>query len=218
MNKISLILADDHTIMRDGLVGLLEKDPDTFVIGTASNGLELIDLASERNPDVIISDISMPKLNGLEAAEEILKINKTARILFLTMHDGDEDVYNAAKTGARGLVNKNTNIGEVQLAINTISEGKTYFHGKWKGMSPMEIVQKYEKAHGTAIEFNYRETQVLELLAKGNTSQQMAEELKLSKKSIDFYRAQLRKKTKVESPADLVIYAKKWAEKKSHDK
>lgn len=207
---IKLIIADDHTLMRDGLVALLKTNPSIVILGTASNGLELKDLYFQRNPDIILTDIEMPKMTGLEAIKSILEQDSTAKALCLSMHDNDEYVYKVAKAGGKGLINKDTNVDEIIFALNSVLDGKEYFHGEWQGMSRSKIIKIYEKSLADIPDVNHREIQILKYITQGLTSQQMANELEIAKKTIDFYRGQISKKFGIKNQNELIMFANKF--------
>ena len=212
MNYIKVILADDHSIIREGIISLFSNEPQIYIVGTAANGKELVDLYFDKQPDVLLTDYSMPIMNGLDALVEIKKKDKNAKALFLSMFTGDEYVYSIVKAGGMGLISKDSIHGEIVLAIKQIFSGKPYFNGKYAGKSCEEILEIFKPKNNSKsqIDLSDKEKSILISISKGNSSKEIDEEIKMSKKTIDFYRTNILKKLNLKSPNELFFYAQEY--------
>jgi DNA-binding NarL/FixJ family response regulator len=199
--KIKLILADDHVLIREGFKALLGKNEDFEVIGEASDGKDLLRLISKERPDVLLVDITMPGMSGLEALEEIRKEDAYLKIIILTMHEEREYVLKAIRKGANGFLLKNVEKQELETAIKSVHEGGKYF-------SPFvinilaESVSKPEKEEPA--EISAREKEVLELVAKGFSTKHIADQLGISFRTVESHRINMLKKLKVSNSAELI--------------
>lgn len=191
-----LVIADDHAIFRQGLRSLLEKDDSVMVVGEAEDGIMALSMAEELTPDIIIMDIAMPVLSGLEATCKIKEKYSNIKIIILSMHTDDIYVHQALKNGAEGYVLKDAAYEELKLAIEAVSEGKPY-------LSPavlQSVVDEYLQSIPapevmTALEeLTAREKEVLQLFAKGCTRQEIAEQLYISPKTVDRHRSNIKEK------------------------
>lgn len=209
-SQIRIVLADDHNLVRNGIASLLENCPGIYIVGDASNGRELINRYFECTPDVVVTDISMPLLTGIEAAEKILARDKSAKILFLSVNDSDEYVYKALKVGALGLINKSVAKGDLVLAIEKVNSGERYFGKAYNDEKLLAISSRYKEKMKTKSHINAalttNELETLRLICEGMQSQEIAERLCLSKKTIDSYRGALMKKFKVMNTSQLIRY------------
>lgn len=209
--SIRILVADDHTLFRQGIIRLLQDNNNIIVAGEAENGEELVEKYFKLLPDLILVDIAMPVVSGIEAVERILLMDPNVRSLFLSMYDGEEFVYKVLKTGGMGLVNKNIMEGELYYAIDKVFNGEKYFRGDWTEEALEQLVSDYEARHrepGKEEEasLNFRELQVLKFIAEGVKSKDIADNLSLSKKSIDYYRSNLLKKLKLKTQAELIKF------------
>jgi len=209
---IKVLVADDHNLFRAGIIKLLKENQHIDILGEAENGEEMIRKYFELLPDLLLVDIAMPGLTGLGAVAKIKEKDPTVKALFLSMHEGDEYIYKVLKSGGLGLINKSVLESELIYAIELVYNGKKYFRGVVDEESLNELIREFES--NTEVRFtnqeeniNYREEQILRLVKQGLTSQEMAEKLNLSKKSIDFYRSCLMKKFNLKSAADLMRFA-----------
>ena len=199
--KIRILLADDHPMIRAGFKSMLDKNERFEIVGEAGNGKELIALASEVNPEIILVDISMPIMSGLDVLEELSNIIPGVRLIVLTMHEEREYILRALKSGAAGYLLKNIERFELERAIITVYEGGKYF-------SPIvtnilaETVSKPEA--NEAAEVTPREKEVLELVAKGNSTKQIADLLGISIRTVESHRINMLKKMKVNNTAGLI--------------
>lgn len=198
-----ILLADDHQIVRQGLKSLLSQE-EIEVVGEAADGHEAVRLAAELAPDVVILDVGMPLLNGLDAAQEILRGTPRIGIVLLTMHAEDHQVLKALRMGVRGYVIKTQAVDELVLAIREVARGKFYLSS---GAS-QTIVQAY--LAGTAPEsdpLTSRDRQVLQLVAEGKTTKEIAGHLGVTPKTAETYRARIMEKLDIHDTAGLVRYA-----------
>jgi DNA-binding NarL/FixJ family response regulator len=204
---IKILVADDHTLFRQGVIRLLEDNKDFSVVAEAENGNELIEKYFKICPDIILTDIAMPELTGIQAVQEILKRDRNAKALFLSMYDTGEYVYKVIKSGGMGLVNKNILEEELFLAIDKVWTGNKYFGSKWTGKEIEQLIYDYENRldnnPNINIELNFREEQILQLIIEGATSKDIAENMQLSKKTIDYYRSNLLRKFNIKTQIEL---------------
>ncbi len=200
---------DDHRVVRDGLSKILESCNDIHVIGEAANGLEAIRKYSELKPDVILLDISMPKLGGLEVSRRIKKENPSAKIVILSMHEEEEYSMKLVRLGVSGYLLKDSAAQEVIEAVRTAFAGRAYFSPQisktlaesYREVAPIED-DPYER-------LNDREREVLQLIAEGHTNKAIADILFISPKTVDNHRTNLMRKLNIHSAADLVRWATK---------
>jgi DNA-binding NarL/FixJ family response regulator len=206
--SIKVLIADDHQIVRDGLRSMLEKEPWIKVVGEAEEGRTTLRLARELAPDVIIMDVSMPDLNGIEATRQIVAEFPTIKVIALSMHNDRRFVLNMIKAGAKGYLLKDSAFKELAKAIKVVVSNQTYLSGEIADI----LVQDYLSV-ATPDEFSAfhllspREREVLQLLAEGKSSNQIAENLHISVKTVETHRAQLMAKLKIKSIAELTKYA-----------
>ncbi|MFZ1519053.1 MAG: response regulator transcription factor [Ignavibacteriaceae bacterium] len=203
---IKILVADDHTLFRQGIIRLLADNNEFSVVAEAENGTELIEKYFDFYPNIILTDIAMPELTGIQAVQEILKTDPKAKALFLSMYDAGEYVYKVIKSGGMGLVNKNILEDELFLAIDRVYDGHTYFGAKWNALDIETLMNDYEKQvynKFTKIDLNFREEQILQLIIEGVTSKEIAEIILMSKKTVDYYRSNLIRKFDIKSPVEL---------------
>ena len=208
MKPITILLAEDHTIVREGFRKMLELEPDLHVVGEAPNGREAIALAVKLRPNVVLMDIAMPLLNGLEATRQILKVLPTTRVLMLSAHSDFAYVQNATEAGARGFLLKQTSAHEVCRAIREVQAGRTFFsptvakqidHQKNQGRDGLVKTQ--------AIQLTSREMEVLQLIAEGKANKETASELGIAIKTVEKHREHLMQKLNIHDTAGLTRYA-----------
>jgi two-component system response regulator NreC len=205
---VRVLLAEDHTIVRKGLHSLLEGEADIEVVGEAEEGREAIRMTQQLLPDVVLMDISMPGLNGLEATRQIKKALPGVNVLILTRHDNEEYVLQILRAGASGYVVKRAAPTELLLAIRAAHRGEFF-------LSPSvsrEVIEEYvQQAAGTAKDrwesLTDREREVLQLIAEGHTSREIAELLTISEQTVRTHRANLMDKLDIHSTAELTQYA-----------
>ena len=211
MQKIRLLLADDHNILRQGLVNMLEKYDDFCIVAEAEDGYSMVNKYFSFHPDVVLCDIEMPGMNGLEAAQEILEKDKKAKIIFLSMHNSDEYVYKILQINASGLIPKEIIKNELVTAIRTVANGEKYFMCK-SDQDVEKIKARFSNLKGLfeskkPLNLNAMEEKILLLVAEGKTSQEIADILHKAKRTIDSYRAIIMNKLNLETLPQLIKYA-----------
>lgn len=209
MKQIRILLADDHTVMRRGLRLLLESHPEFSVVGEAADGRQAVDQAESTNPDVVVLDITMPNLGGIEAAERIVSQLPHAAIIFLSMHSDESYVLRALKSGAKGYLLKDSAEGDLIEAIKAVTQGKTFFSAE---ISKMLVEDYIREIRTRGIEDSYelltsREKEILQLLAEGKSNKDIAAVLNLSFHTVETHRRNLQEKLNLHSFADLILYA-----------
>ncbi|HJS19744.1 MAG TPA: response regulator transcription factor [Anaerolineales bacterium] len=206
--RIRVLIADDHPLFRDGMHGLLDSVSDTKVVGEAASGEEAITLAENLQPDVILMDIKMPGINGLQAMREILHTSPHIRILIVSMLENDDSVFAAMKAGARGYVPKGANQAEMLRAIRAVANGEAIFG---PGIA-QRLIGFFSASHPTVTprifpELTDREGEILELIAQGRTNQEIAEQLVLSLKTVRNHVSNIFSKLQVADRAQAVLRA-----------
>jgi DNA-binding NarL/FixJ family response regulator len=201
---IRVLLADDHTIIRDGLKALLESNPDIQVVGAVSNGREAMHRVAELAPDIVIMDVLMPDLNGIEAARLIRDKHPAVRVVMLSMHSDAEHVYRALEAGAVGYLLKESAGEEVIAAVRTAQLGRTYLS---RSLETLERRSAPRADRSPLDSLSTRERQVLQLVVEGRSSATIAAMIHLSPKSVDTYRSRLMKKLGVSDVTGLVKFA-----------
>ncbi len=210
MNRITVLLADDHTIVREGFRQMLGMEANIEIIGEAKDGREAVALALKLRPDVILMDLAMPHLNGIEATRQVIKAFPTARILILSAHSDDAYVAEAIKVGAKGFVLKQTSSQDVCRAIGQIHAGQTFFSPSVaKRLALLNPTRRTREGAmvAKARELSSRETEVLQLIAEGSTNKHIASELSISAKTVEKHRASLMAKLAIHDTAGLTRYA-----------
>lgn len=206
--RIKILLADDHKIMREGLKSILEKDPDVFVAGEAGNGIEAINLAKELRPDVIIMDINMPDLNGIEATARIISEMPGSRILALSMYADRGFLIKMLKAGAKGYLLKDCASDELVNAIKVILKNRIYISPSLVDDMVRDYVQLADTVDLSAFSIlTPRERDVLQKLSEGRSTKEIAFDLNLSIKTIETFRLKIQEKIGLRSIAELTKYA-----------
>jgi len=203
-----IILADDHTLFRTGLKNLLALEPGFEVLAEAANGRELLSLLESSEPDVILLDIAMPEMNGIEAAAEIMNRWPERKIVTLSMF-GEEDYYfKMVSLGVKAFLLKNSDIGEVQEAIRTVVDGGTYFSQELLFNLVSNLKSTTENRPQTdESDLSERELEILLEICKGLSNQEIGDKLFISKRTVDKHRANILAKTNCKNTANLVVYA-----------
>jgi DNA-binding NarL/FixJ family response regulator len=207
MRPITVLLADDHDIVREGLCALLASEPNIEVIGEAVSGREAISLTQELSPDVVIMDLAMPRLNGVEATRQIVHSCPRAKIVVLSAYDTVEYVQPVLAAGASGYLRKDTVANELIEAVRQVHQGNTYFSRGVTWRAQLAGAMTLDGELPSKPRLSFREVEVLQLLAEGFTNKQVASELGLTVKTVESYRRSVMIKLRVTSVVGLVHYA-----------
>jgi len=204
-----IVIAEDHTILREGLRALLSSQPDFKIVGEAENGHDAIRCVGEGNPDLILIDLSMPRMNGLEAIKEIKKQNSETKVIVLTVHKTEEYILAALQAGADGYVLKDSTHAELEMAITNVLKGKRFLS---PGISEKVIGGYLEgkmtiSAKSTWDTLTQREREILKLIAEGNKNKEIADYLCISLKTVEKHRTNLMKKLDLHNVASLTAFA-----------
>lgn len=209
---IRLLIADDHQLFRMGMMSLLKDTGHIIIAGEADNGEELCSKYFSLKPDLILTDISMPLISGIEAVHKIKAIDSSVKVLFLSMYDSEEFIYYTLKVGGLGLVGKNIIREELITAIETVNQGEYYF-GKDFGEEEIEsLIKKFDSILSPKFDINRvslspREIQTLKFISEGFTSREIASKLKVSKRTIDTFRTHLMQKLGLKTLPELIKFA-----------
>lgn len=204
---IRVLIVDDHAILRDGLKALLQDEPDIEVVGEAGTGREALKLIRQLRPDVVLMDISMPDMTGLEATEIIKKGYPEVKVIALTVHESETYLKRMMQVGANGYVVKRAAAQELTNAIRTVMRGGVYIHPDIAKQLVSELTRFQSTKQERQKQLSEREWQVLRLIALGYTNQQIADRLSLSVKTVETYRARIADKLGLRTRAELVKYA-----------
>ena len=210
MKKISILLADDHVIVRQGLKSLLSAEADMEVVGEAGNGRQAVQMAVELRPDIVVMDIAMPLLNGLEATSQIIAEAAPSKVLILSCYQDDEYVHQLTEAGASGYLIKQTAVGELIKAVREIAKGNAFYSppilkrllGLYRDSNAKEGAVRRRDELLTS-----REHEVLQMVAEGHVNKQIASTLNLSIKTVEKHRQQLMDKLNIHDIAGLTRYA-----------
>ncbi|QLE01952.1 response regulator transcription factor [Galbibacter sp. BG1] len=218
MNTINIILADDHVLVRDGIKSLLEDDKSIRVIDEASNGKETLEVIATRKPDLLVVDIRMPEMNGIEVVKQLKNRWPEIKALVLSMHDSEEYVVQSIQAGADGYLLKGSSKEEFLKALHTVADGGKYFTGDVSSIIINNFVDGKPKKETTSSssslkdDFNLtkRESQILTHVLKGLSNKEIAEELKISKRTAEVHRFNLMKKLDVKNQIELANKARNY--------
>ncbi len=211
MKKIKILIADDHNIVREGLRALFRSAREFSVIGEAADGEEVVRLADKLDPDLVIIDISMPNVNGIEATRRIKENNPATKVLILTIHESEEYVYQMIRAGANGYVLKNAGKKELFAAVQAVVKGERFFSPGISKLMLDEFIRQVreQKAVRPAPEqqLTKRETEILRYIVQGLTNKKIAGKLFLSVRTVNTHRTNLMQKLNIHDTAGLVRYA-----------
>ena len=209
MNPIRILLADDHGVVRKGLRFLLTQDPEIEIAGEAEDGREAVRLAAELLPNIVIMDIAMPQLNGLDAAQQITKANPRTAVIMLSMYSDEEFLIRALTAGAKGYLLKDSAEADVLRAVHAVAQGRTYFTPSIAHTLLEDYMRRLQQ-EGVQDRYDLltdREREVLQLLAEGRSNKDVAALLNLSVHTIDTHRTNFMQKLGLHNTAEIVIYA-----------
>jgi two-component system, NarL family, response regulator NreC len=209
VKPIRILLADDHTVMRRGLRALLERQAELEVVGEAADGAEAVELAASAKPDVVVMDIGMPTLNGIEAARRITEKHPETSVVILSMHSDESYVLRTLKSGARGYLLKDSPETDLIAAIRAVYQGKAFFS---PAISKMLVEDYMRRLEQRGVEDSYellttREREVLQLLAEGKSNKEVASMLNLSLYTVETHRGNILQKLNLHSVPELILYA-----------
>ena len=209
--NISLIIADDHEIFRDGLALMLSKQEHISLLGQAENGRELIELVDQLHPDLVITDIKMPQLDGIKATRLLLQQNPDLKIIALSMFDEENLIVEMLEAGAKGYLLKNADKKEILEAINTVWGDNIFYCRHTSAKLASMIVKSRFDPHKKRQEivFTDREKEIIKLICRQLTAQQIGNQLFLSKRTVEGYRTKIMEKMEVKNTAGVVIFALK---------
>ena len=209
MRRLRVLLADDHNLIRAGLRLVISQEPDFQVVGEAGNGRQAVEMARELKPDVVVMDIGMPDLNGIEACRQILTDLPDSHVVMLSMHSDEGYVLRALKAGARAYLLKDSAEADLARAIRAAASGKSFFSPAVAKLLLDDYIRKLER---TGAEDSYelltpREREILQLVAEGKSSKDIANLLALSVYTVETHRANILQKLNLKSVAELILYA-----------
>ncbi|HUO30063.1 MAG TPA: response regulator transcription factor [Bryobacteraceae bacterium] len=209
MSCVRIVLADDHTVMRNGLRLLLERQPNLQVVGEAADGRQAVALSESARPDVVIMDIAMPNLNGIEATRQIVNQNPHTAIAILSMHSDESYVIRALKAGARAYLLKDSAEADLLAAVHALTEGKSFFSPAISKILVEDYMRQLESrgAEDTYELLTNREREILQLLAEGRTNKEVANMLNLSLYTVETHRTHILQKLNLHSVPELILYA-----------
>jgi DNA-binding NarL/FixJ family response regulator len=209
IRPIRTLLADDHTVVRDGLRALLEREPDMAVVAEAADGRESLQLAETESPDVVVMDLAMPNMNGMEATRRILAANPRIGVVVLSMHQDESYVLGALKAGAKGYLLKDSIRSEVVQAIRSVHQGRSFLTRKVARMLQEDYVTRLQQR---GLEDRYdllsdREREILQLIAEGRSNKEVANLLNISLTTVETHRSHILQKLDIHSVPELILYA-----------
>lgn len=205
---IRVVIADDHTVVRDGLRSLLEANPEIKVVGNAANGRQVINQLAEFRPDVVIMDISMPEMNGIDATREIQRLASHVRVIILSMSGTPEHVFRALQAGARGYLLKESAGREVLEAVQAVHAGEFYLSRPITRTVITDYLQQRDQVQADPFEaLSRREKEILQMVVEGKTSAEIGESLHLSPKTVESYRSRMMLKLGISNVPELVKFA-----------
>jgi two-component system, NarL family, response regulator NreC len=209
MDQIRILLSDDHNILRDGMRLLLERQPGFVVVGEASDGRETLDLVQNHLPDVVVMDIAMPNMNGIEATRRITEKHPSMGVVILSMHYDESYVIRSLKAGARAYLLKDAMKSELIAAIHAVAEGRSFFSPKISRILQEDYVQALgRKGADDSYELlTDREREILQLVAEGKTNKEIANTLGLSLYTVDTHRTHILQKLNLHSVPEVILYA-----------
>ncbi|MCD6430625.1 MAG: response regulator transcription factor [Deltaproteobacteria bacterium] len=203
-----IVLADDHAMLRQGIKKIIEEEDNLEVVGEVNDGLELIDFLNNNRANLVLLDISMPNVRGIEAITEVRRAQPGVKVLMLTMHNNKEYLYAAISAGADGYLLKENSDDELLSAIDQVMHGETYISSTLAADFSEDLMKFYRKNKKLPFEhLTNREREVLKMVAEGNTSREIGDLLYISLRTVEHHRANIMRKMKFRSVADLIKYA-----------
>lgn len=208
MSRVTIVLADDHHIVRQGLRMLLETDPEFAVVGEEADGLKVVDLVKRVSPDVLVLDLMLPGLNGLEITRQIAGLSVKTRVIILSMHADETYVLEALRNGASGYILKDANPAEMLQAVREVSAGRRYLSRPLSDRAIEAYAEKAQAAPPDPYEtLTDREREIMQLTAESSSNTEIAARLGISPRTVETHRANLMRKLGLQSQTDLIRYA-----------
>jgi two-component system, NarL family, response regulator NreC len=209
MKTLRILLADDHTVVRSGLRALLERQNNFEIVGEAQNGRETVSLCASLQPDVVVIDVGMPLLNGIEATKALLKQSPSTGVVILSMHSDESYVMRSLQAGARAYLLKDSAPSDLLSAIEAVSHGKSFFSSAIRHLLAEDYVRvlRQKGAVDSYELLTMREREILQLLAEGKTNKEVASSLNISLYTVETHRSNILEKLGIHSPAELILYA-----------
>lgn len=209
MTKLRILLADDHTVMLSGLRALLERQNNFEIVGEAENGRTAVSLSASLLPDIVIMDVGMPLLNGIEATKALLKESPSTGVIILSMHSDEAYVLRSLQAGARAYLLKDSAAPDLLSAIDAVSHGKSFFSPAIRHLLAEDYVRvlRQKGAVDSYELLTMREREILQLLAEGKTNKEVAAALHISPYTVETHRSNILEKLGLHSPAELILYA-----------
>lgn len=204
LGKITIVIADDHKVVRDGLKTFLARISDFVVIAEAEHGEDLLQIFEETIPDVALMDISMPKMNGLEALKQLHDSNPNVKVIMLSMHEEPDYIMKAIQNGAKGYLLKNTDEKELETAIRTVAAGGKYFNSIVSSIMIENLSNKTPEKPVSDVQVSHREKEVLQLVSEGLSNKMIGDKLHISVRTVETHRLNLLRKLEVSNSAELV--------------
>lgn len=209
-DRVRVLIVDDHTIVRSGVRLLLEGEPDIDVVGEALDGSEALDQVQALRPDVVLMDIAMPVMDGLEATRQIKAQWSEVNVLVLTMHRSDDYFFEMLKSGASGYVLKSADTGELINAVRVVARGEVYLYPTMARQLVRDYVSRVGGSYDSEVPLSPREREVMRLLAEGYSNKEIAEKLVVSPSTVHTHRSNLMSKLGLSSRRELIRYARKY--------
>jgi two-component system, NarL family, response regulator NreC len=209
LRKLRVLLADDHGVVRKGLRFLLESEPDLEVVGEAADGRQAVDMTSQLHPDVVVMDIAMPRLNGIDATSQIVKQNPDVGVIMLSMYSDEEYLVRTLTAGAKGYLLKDSAETDLVSAVHSVRDGKPFFSPAITKTLLDDYVRRLQQ-RGLADSYELlsdREREVLQLLAEGKTNKEVATIFNLSTHTVETHRTHIMQKLNLHNTAEIVLYA-----------
>jgi DNA-binding NarL/FixJ family response regulator len=207
MPPIRIVLADDHKVVRMGIRAMLEGLGGIAIVGEAANGREALSLVERHQPDLLLADITMPEMNGLEATTRVVNDFPSVRVIMLSMHATEEYVWQALRAGARGYLLKDTDVSELDRAIKAVLDGTTYLTSAVSKQAVESYMERMRNHSNVADILTPRQREILQLIAEGKALKEIALLLKLSVKTVETHRAMLMNRLDIHDTASLARYA-----------
>jgi DNA-binding NarL/FixJ family response regulator len=202
---IRIIIADDHEILREGFLSMMKKQSDIEIVGEAKNGAHLLNLVAQLKPDIVITDIKMPEMDGIQATLEITRQFPATSVIAFSMYEEESLIVDMLKAGAKGYILKSSDKKEVVAAVKSVHKGQLYYCRETDRI--LTDLRKSEK--GKEIKFNERQRKIIQLICEENSNFEIGEKMNLSRRTIEGYREQIMEKMKVKNTAGIVLYAVK---------